>query len=57
MYFSQFMQNYDPEQLEKNEKINKKQEINRRINLFNRNKNYDFEEEIEKDTDDFDIGM
>ena len=57
MYFSQFMQNYDPEQLEKNEKINKKQEINRRINLSNRNKNYDFEEEIEKDTDDFDIGM
>ena len=57
MYFLQFMQNYDPEQLEKNEKINKKQETNRRINLFNRNKNYDFEEEIEKDTDDFDIGM
>ena len=55
MYFPQFMQNYDPEQLEKNEKIRIQQEKNRRINLFNRNKNYDYE--IEKDKDDFDIGM
>ena len=57
MYFPQFIQNYDPEQLEKNEKINKKQEKNRRINLFNRDKNHDYDDEIEKDADDFDIGM
>ena len=52
MYFPQFMQNYDPEQLEKNEQIRIQQEKNRRINLFNRNKNHDYDDEIEKDIDD-----
>lgn len=41
MYFPQFIQNYDPEQLEKNEQINKLQEKNRKINIFNRNKEYE----------------
>lgn len=54
MYFPQFMQKYDPEQLEKNEQIRMQQEKNRRINLFNRNKNHDYDE-IEKDTDDFEL--
>lgn len=54
MYFPQFMQNYDPEQLEKNEQIRIQQEKNRRSNLFNRNKNHDYDE-IEKDTDDFEL--
>ena len=52
MYFPQFIQNYDPEQLEKNEQIRIQQEKNRRINLFNRNKNHDYDDEIEKDIDD-----
>lgn len=52
MYFPQFMQNYDPEQLEKNERINKQLEKNRRINLFDRNKSHDYDDEIEKDIDD-----
>lgn len=52
MYFPQFMQNYDPEQLEKNEQIRMQQEKNRRINLFNRNKSNDYDDEIEKDIDD-----
>lgn len=47
MYFPQFMQNYDPEQLEKNERINKQLEKNRGINLFNRNKSHDYDDEIE----------
>ena len=54
MYFPQFIQNYDPEQLEKNEQIRIQQEKNRRSNLFNRNKNHDYDE-IEKDTDDFEL--
>lgn len=41
MYFPQFMQNYDSEQLEKNEQIRIQQEKNRRINLFNRKKEYE----------------
>src|SRR5574344_476230 len=52
MYFPQFMQNYDPEQLEKNEQIRMQQEKNRRINLFNRNKSHNYDDEIEKDIDD-----
>ena len=55
MYFPQFMQNYDPEQLEKNERIRIQQEKNKRINLFNRNKNYEYDKEIEKDNDDFEL--
>ena len=56
MYFPQFMQNYDPEQLEKNEQIRIQQEKNRKINLFNRNKNRDYKEELEKSNeDDFEL--
>ena len=54
-YFPQIMQNYDPEQLEKNERIRIQQEKNKRINLFNRNKNYEYDKEIEKDNDDFEL--
>ena len=56
MYFPQFMQNYDPEQLEKNEQIRIQQEKNRKINLFNRNKNRDYKEELEKSNEaDFEL--
>lgn len=54
MYFPQFMQNYDLEQLEKNEQIRMQQEKNRKINLFNRYKNRDYDE-IEKDNDYFEL--
>lgn len=47
-----FKHDYDPEQLEKNEQIRMQQEKNRRINLFNRNKSHDYDDEIEKDIDD-----
>ena len=55
MYFPQFIQNYDPEQLEKNERINKQLERNRRNNLFNRKNDYTYEEKSEKNNDDFEL--
>ena len=55
--FQLFKQQYDPEVLEKNKKIEEKQERNRKLNIFNRTKNYDYENdnEFEKKNDDFEL--
>ena len=55
--FQLFKQQYDSEVLEKNKKIEEKQERNRKLNIFNRTKNYDYENdnEFEKKNDDFEL--
>ena len=55
--FQLFKQQYDPEILEKNRKIEEKQERNRILSIFNKKKelNYEEEYELEKENDDFEL--
>ncbi len=52
-----FKQQYDPEVLEKNRKVREKKEKNRILNLFNKNKEFKYNEEyeLEKKNDDFEL--
>ena len=55
--FQLFKQQYDPEILEKNKKIEERQERNRILSIFNKKKELDYEEEyeLEKENDDFEL--
>ena len=53
--FQLFKQQYDPEILEKNKKIEEKQERNRKLNLLNKNYDYENDNEFEKKNDDFEL--